>query len=119
VQRWGEAQTRFIAPRGVTVAVGAARGCHRRHLCAACGVAVAVVAPRVVLRVLSSGGRCGAWVSPPPFLRRVWYCGCGQCSACGVEVTVVAPRQVLRALSSGGRCGVWVSLSPSLQRVWC
>jgi hypothetical protein len=85
-------------------ALRCAAWCHRRRLCAARGVAVAVVAPRVVLRVLSSGGRCGAWVSPPPFLRRVWYCGRGQCSACGVEVTVVAPRLVLRALSSGGRC---------------
>jgi hypothetical protein len=103
---------RFIAARSVTIAVSAVRGCHRRHLCATCGVAVTVIMLHVVLWVLSSGGRCSTWVSPLLFLRHMWYCSYGQCSACGVEVTIVAPCLVLWALSSGGRCSTWLSPSP-------
>ena len=59
---WCRRRRRGIcAACGVAVAVFAPRGCCGRGLCAACGVAVAVVAPRVVSRV--------------PSLRRVWYRG--------------------------------------------
>ncbi len=80
-RRWGEAQTRFVGPRG----------CRCRGHCAACGVAVAVIALCVVSRSQSLGhvGVAGA-VAP----RVVWCHGCSRCTA-------------------------WVLRVLSLRRVWC
>jgi hypothetical protein len=107
----------------VVVTVVVPRVGRRRHLCAACGVAVAVVAPCVVSRSRS--------------LRHVWCCGRGRCAMCGVAVAVVALHgcrgcrrcatcgaavavvtlhMASRARLSG--CVVSWSWSRSLRRVW-
>jgi len=102
---------RFVAPRG----------CRGRRLCAACGVAGAVVVPRVVSR---SRPLRRVGVAVAVFAPR----GCRShrlCAACGVAVAVVAPRVVSRSRSLC-RVGVAVAVAaprvvsrvPSLCRVW-
>jgi len=108
-----------VAARGVAGAVVVPRWCRCGH-CAACGVAVAVVAPHLVLRMLSScrGGVAIAVVAPHGC--RGWCC-----ATCSITVTVVAPCVVLRSRSLH-RVGVAVTVfalrvvlqSRSLRRVW-
>jgi hypothetical protein len=102
-----------------------------RGLCAACGVAGAVGAPRVASwsRSLRCVGVtvvvfcvvCGVAL---PSLHGVWCCGCHRCPTCGAAVTVLVPRGCCRrrlcaASGVAGAVGAprVVSLLRSLRRV--